>query len=103
MYTPKQEVFTAKVVETGKEFVQDSNRDQIFLVVKVSNSIGKTVETRRFGYDLDTSEDEIKTDLDKFIQNYTNEYRFGLKQKVEDIAHEQADEVIDSLKGLELK
>lgn len=98
----KIDKFTIKVKKAGKEYVQDSGRDQIFLLVDILNGKKAVVETRRIGFPLDASQEEIEIELEKLVTNYNNEYKFSLKQKVEDEAHAQADETIRNLEGLEL-
>lgn len=96
------EKFTIKVLKAGKEYVQDMERDQIFVNVGVFNSKKVQVATRRFGYELETTSEEITADLEKFVKNYNNEYKFALSQKVEDEAQDQADATIRDIEDLEL-
>lgn len=96
------EKFTLKVLKSGKEYVQDIERDQIFVVVGIFNSKKEKVSEKRFGYELELTTEEITTDLEKVITNYNNEYKFNLSQKSEDDAHAQADETLRELEDLEL-
>lgn len=99
---PIDEVFRLVVKESGKEYVQDSGSDQIFVVVMVKDSSDITVETRRLGFPLETTAEEVQEELKKFIKNYNSEYHFRLKQKALDEKQENADNVIESLKDLEI-
>ena len=99
---PIDEVFKLVVKESGKEYVQDSGSDQIFVIIDVKDSSDITVDTRRLGFPLETPVEEVKDELKKFIKNYNKEYHFGLKQKALDEKQENADNVIGSLQDLEI-
>lgn len=90
-------MFTGKVVATNKDIINN----QIVVEVAVLKD-GKEIERRKFGFPYETTEKELRSELDKFIKLYNDEYKQSLVQKEIDKKDKNADKVINSVKNLKI-
>ena len=88
-------MFTGKVVATNKDIINNQ------IVIEVAVLKGeKEIERRKFGFPYETSEKQLRLELDKFIKLYNDEYKQSLVQKEIDKKDKNADKVINSVKNL---
>lgn len=83
----------SRYVKTGEEFLDvtvDLFEDK------------KLIETRKFGYPVDTDKKVIMAEVKKVVQTYKSEQKQKVAQAVVDKADEQANKTIDSLTGEEI-
>ena len=74
-----------------------------FLEVEVEVKDGKkAVETRKFGYPLGTSAEDVDLDLSKFLLTYTGEQEAAVEDKKRQEEEDAAQETITSISGLEI-
>lgn len=81
-----------RIVKTGEEFLD--------VTVDFHTEDGEVLETRKLGYLLGTTADEIKEDLAKAVATFEQERAQAEVQKEVDAADEQAQEVIEDLEGV---
>lgn len=81
-----------RIVKTGEEFLD--------VTVDFHTEDGEVLETRKLGYPLGTTADEIKEDLAKAVATFEQERAQAEVQKEVDAADEQANEVIADLEGV---
>lgn len=81
-----------RIVKTGEEFLD--------VTVDFHTEDGEVLETRKLGYPLGTTADEIKADLAKAVATFEQERAQAEVQKEVDAADEQANEVIADLEGV---
>jgi len=83
-----------------KEYFQAQNENVLVANCSI-NLEDKEIEKRSFSFPLDTSEEELKEELKKFIANYNLEAELAQKNKALDEANVEADKTIASVAGLE--
>lgn len=94
MVTAKiKSVEKSSIVKTGEEFLD--------VTVELFEK-EKLIETRKFGYPVDTDKKVIMADLKKMVQTYKQEQERSEEQAEVDKANEKAQKTIDALEGEEV-
>lgn len=91
---------TLKVSNVSKEYSPADNKN----VLKVDFEIldGETAEVRSLAFPLETTPDQLKTELTNYLNNYNLEKKQAEINAAQDAAEAQADETIAAISGLEL-
>lgn len=91
MYSIKiQSVEKSSYVQTGEDFLD----------VTVGIYDGKKlVDTRKYGYAIEATKEDILADLQKVVETYSLEQETKVEQAEVDARYAQADETIESLTG----
>lgn len=58
------------------------------------------VETRKLSFPLNTTDEEMKVELQKYMDTYNSDFKLAQDSKEHDAAHAQADKVIESMTGV---
>lgn len=83
-----------RIVKTGEGFLD--------VTVDFAEGEGKkrtVLDTRKYGYPLGTTTEEIKEDLAKAVATFEQDRQQAETQKEEDATNEQANQVIQDLAG----
>lgn len=92
---------TACINKVTKEILQENNTTFIDVGFDVLLD-GEVVQSRRHGYSLDTTQEEIEVDIKKYVETFADDAaRAEANKKVEELQH-KADEIITNLTGKEL-
>ena len=103
-------MYTAKINTLHKIYSQADNGDVFELRIDIfedslelqeNGDLPEPIETRSFSYPLTTTEDEMKEEVQKFIENYNAEKKLAAANEESDKIHAEADKVIENLTGAE--
>ena len=92
-------MFTLEVLKVEKLFSQADNSDILNVEAQILDEDGKEVEVRKLGFPISLTEDEVKEELQKFINTYNLEVRQKEANAEHDAEQANADEVIEALTG----
>jgi hypothetical protein len=95
-------MFTAKIIDIKKDVYQFSQEPFIDVEVAILNADEEVVETKKFAYKADTTEDEITADLEKMLDTYELELSQAEEQKASAELHAKADATIEALQDAEI-
>lgn len=95
-------MFTAKIIDIKKDVYQHSQEPFLDVEVAILNDEGETVETKKYAYSIDTTEDMIVADVEKMLTLYKEEALTAEDEKAKAELHAKADETIDALKDAEI-
>lgn len=99
-----------KVISITKEYQQAENATVLEITAEIFNKVSnhdgtpvnEVIETRKFAFPMGTSEEELKGELKKFIDNYNAELE-SAKENAEQIEAEKvADATIAAVTGFEV-
>lgn len=92
---------TARINKVAKEILQENNTTFIDVGFDVLLD-GEVVQSRRHGYPLDATQEEIEADIKKYVETFADDAaRAEANKKVEEL-QQKADEIITNLTGKEL-
>jgi hypothetical protein len=92
-------MFTAQIKDIKSDVIQSSQTPFLDVEVDILDEQGAIVETRKFGYSADTSEEAIKEDLARFLRTYSDDMARTETNKEADELNEKANATIEALKG----
>lgn len=95
-------MYTAKIIDIKKDVYQFSQEPFIDVEVAILNEKEEVVDTKKFAYKADTTEDEITADLEKMLDTYELELAQAEAQKESAELHAKADATIEALKDAEI-
>lgn len=90
-----------KVLKVEKFEVQAENATKLDVTVELSEE-GQVLEERKLNFPLDITKEDLKSELQKFIDTYNSDRALAAANAELDAAHAKADEVIAEFTGLEL-
>lgn len=96
-------MFSLKIIDIKREMHIASQKAFLDVEVSVLNEKGKFVETRKFAYDLETTEKTIKSDLERFLKDYQGDFDRREENKEADEIVAKADKTAKALKGAEIE
>jgi hypothetical protein len=96
-------MFKAKIIEIKKDVYQFSQEPFLNVEVAILNEKGKKVETRKFAYKADTSEEEIVADLEHMLETYALELSQAEEQKASRELSAKADKTVEALEDAEIE
>lgn len=82
-----------RIVDDGSEFLE------AHLEIKNGKDV---VEVRKFAYPLETTEEEITADLEKFMATYESDIALAAETKVSDKLNTKAEKTIQGLTGKQI-
>lgn len=95
-------MYTLKVDNIDKTYFQSQKGDVLELTATILDDDGAEVEQRRLSFDLSIDQEELESELQKFINNYNQEMKIKQENVERDAVYAKADETIKNLTGLEL-
>lgn len=95
-------MFTAKIKEVKRDVYQSTQEPFLDVEVEILNEKGKVVDTRKYAYKADTSEEVIVADIEKMLETYKSDLEIGEKSKATMELNAKADATAESLKGIEI-
>lgn len=96
-------MFTYKIVEAVKDTLRLDQSRFLDVKIHVLDAEGEYVETRKFGFDLETPEEEIREALDKAMLAYNHDKELAAASEKVEEAEKVADETASALVGKEQK
>lgn len=93
--------YTIKVVAADKLHVQDSDTTILSVQFEIKRD-GETIETRRHGFPLDASPENVETELQTFLEAYVRDIQVAESKAEFAAANAQADETIAEIVGKEI-
>lgn len=91
-----------KIKKVEIEYSQAEDKEYLDVETEVFND-GESIGIRKFGYPLDTSREDIEKSLKKVTALLDSEAEQAEKSAVQEKARENANEVKEELKDLEVK
>lgn len=95
-------MFSLLIKDVKKEMHIATNTEFLDVQVDILNTDEKLVESRRFAYNVETSEETIKEDLDRFLKVYSEDLERGVLNKGKDEVNAKAEVTAEALKGTEI-
>ncbi len=94
-------MFTAKIIDIKKDVYQFSQEPFLDVEVAILDAEGETLETKKFAYKADTSEEEITADIEKMLDTYALEIDQAKAQEADVELNKKADATIEAMKDAE--
>jgi len=92
-------MYTAKIINIKKDVIQATLVPFIDVEVAIFNGKKvKVIESRKFGYPLDTASKQIQSDVQKYLELFEHELKEKEKQKAIVELNKKADATIEALK-----
>lgn len=104
-------MYKLKINELKKEYFQSENKEKLVVYFSLltidekeedEEKKVKHTDLRSLAFELETKEEDIKVELEKYLKSYKLEKDAALKNAANDEAHANADKAIANLKDLEL-
>lgn len=92
-------MYYLEVSSIEKVYFQADNAEVFEATLDIHSEEGDIVETRKLAFPLSTSEKEMTTEFEKFINNYNAEKQMAEENKERDAMHAEADKTIENLTG----
>ncbi len=94
-------MYSLKIKSVSKGVLQEDNSQ--FLDVELDFlQDGELVETKRLGFPMDTSSDDIEEECEKCLEMYVKDLQNAERSKEVEEIEKQADETIKELTGKEI-
>lgn len=88
-------------IKTVRKIYSQADNGYVFDVTFDIKLEDEVVETRKLGYPLETTLDEIKEDIQKYLHTYSGEQKSKVENEKRDKVEKEADATIDALTGAE--
>jgi hypothetical protein len=94
-------MYESRIVNSEKEFVIDAQKDQIKVTVEFFRTTddGEEVVKQIYGYPLESSADDIKTDIAKCLATFNADAQYQIDNAEKEELDRQVDSVINDLNG----